>query len=191
MSTDLPKKDISELEILVKKQLKLMGEDPERLGLLNTPNRVAESLMFLTSGYRTDVTEVIGDAIFDVEGEEMVILKDIEIYSLCEHHLLPFFGKCHIAYLPRKKLIGLSKLSRIVNIYARRLQMQERLTHQIAQTVQEILNPYGVGVVIQARHLCMMMRGVEKQRPDTLTSCMLGTFKTDPKTRAEFLNLTI
>ena len=185
----IPEQDFEVLKQLVRKQLELLGENPDRSGLQKTPERVAQSLAFLTSGYRASIDDVIGDAIFEAEGEEMVILKNIEVYSLCEHHILPFFGRCHIAYLPRKKIIGLSKLSRLVNVFARRLQIQERLTQQIAQAVQNILNPYGVGVVIEAQHLCMMMRGVEKQRPDTLTSCMLGTFKTDPKTRAEFLNL--
>ena len=169
--------------------LKALGENPDREGLKKTPLRVAESYSFLTSGYETNVEDVIGDAIFDTEGQEMVIMKDIEVFSLCEHHLLPFYGKCHIAYLPKDKIIGLSKLSRIVNVFARRLQIQERLTGQIAHKIQEVLNPYGVGVVIHARHLCMMMRGVEKQLPDAMTSCMLGSFKTDPKTRAEFLDL--
>ena len=189
MGTDVTKNELNELQALTKKLIEVLGEDPNRDGLLKTPMRVAESYEFLTSGYRTNVKDVIGDAMFDTEGQEMVIMKDIEIFSLCEHHLLPFFGKCHIAYLPKDKIIGLSKLSRIANVFARRLQIQERLTSQIAHTIQEELNPYGVGVVIHARHLCMMMRGVEKQLPDSITSCMLGSFKTDSKTRSEFLDL--
>ena len=189
MSNDNNMPNNGELQELTQKLLIALGEDPERNGLEKTPKRVAESYSFLTSGYNMNVKDVIGDAIFDTEGQEMVILKDIEVFSLCEHHLLPFFGKCHIAYLPKDKIIGLSKLSRIVNVFARRLQIQERLTAQIAQAIQDELNPYGVGVVMHARHLCMMMRGVEKQLPDSITSCMLGTFKTDPKTRSEFLDL--
>ena len=178
-----------ELQALIKRMMVLLGEDTEREGLVKTPERVTKSYAFLTSGYDMKIEDVIGDAIFEVEGEEMVVMKDIELYSLCEHHLLPFYGKCHIAYLPREKIIGLSKLSRIVNVFARRFQIQERLTHQIAEAIQTILDPYGVGVVIQAKHLCMMMRGVEKQSPNAMTSCMLGTFRKNQKTRAEFLDL--
>jgi GTP cyclohydrolase IA len=189
MHSQLPDNQQKEFQQLIKQLIALVGEDPNRSGLLRTPQRVSDSYAFLTSGYKMNIADEIGDAIFDSEGDEMVIVKDIEIYSLCEHHLLPFYGLCHIAYLPKDKIIGLSKLSRIVNVFARRFQIQERLTHQIAKSIQDVLEPFGVGVVVQARHLCMMMRGVEKQRADTLTSCMLGTFKSDPKTRTEFLNL--
>ena len=189
MSTDNTGNKHNQMQSLVKTFLDALGEDTNREGLRKTPQRVVESYEFLTSGYKSNIKDIVGDAIFDSEGQEMIILKNIEIYSLCEHHLLPFYGKCHIAYLPKAKIIGLSKLSRIVNVFAKRLQIQERLTHQIAQTILDVLDPYGVGVVIQAKHLCMMMRGVEKQNSDAMTSCMLGTFKTDPKTRAEFLDL--
>ncbi len=189
MSTDNIGNKHIEMLLHVKNLLDALGEDTNREGLLKTPERVIESLNYLTSGYKSNIKDIIGDAIFDSEGQEMIIMKNIEIYSLCEHHLLPFYGKCHIAYLPKAKIIGLSKLSRIVDVFTRRLQIQERLTHQIAQTIQDVLNPHGVGVVIQAKHLCMMMRGVGKQSSDAMTSCMLGTFKSDPKTRAEFLDL--
>ncbi len=189
MSTDISSNKHKEMQSIIKKLLDALGEDTNREGLLKTPERVVESFEFLTSGYNANIEDIIGDAIFDSEGQEMIIMKNIEIYSLCEHHLLPFYGKCHIAYLPKEKIIGLSKLSRIVDVFSRRLQIQERLTHQIAQTIQDVLNPHGVGVVIQAKHLCMMMRGVEKQRTDAMTSCMLGSFTNDPKTRAEFLDL--
>ena len=189
MSTDNTGNKHQQMQTLVKTFLDTLGEDTNREGLRKTPQRVVESYEFLTSGYKANIEDIVGDAIFDSEGQEMIIMKNIEIYSLCEHHLLPFYGKCHIAYLPKAKIIGLSKLSRIVNVFARRLQIQERLTHQIAQTIQNVLDPYGVGVVIQAKHLCMMMRGVEKQNSDAMTSCMLGSFTNDPKTRAEFLDL--
>ncbi len=166
-----------------------MGEDPTREGLLRTPDRVAKALKFLTSGYDADVDTVVNDALFTVDYSEMVIVKDIDFYSLCEHHLLPFFGKCHVAYLPRDKVIGLSKIPRLVEVFSRRLQVQERLTNQIAETVSAILNPLGIGVVIEATHLCMLMRGVEKQNSVALTSAMLGTFRTDDRTRMEFLEL--
>ena len=166
-----------------------MGEDPTREGLLRTPDRVAKALKFLTSGYDADVDTVVNDALFTVDYSEMVIVKDIDFYSLCEHHLLPFFGKCHVAYLPRDKVIGLSKIPRLVEVFSRRLQVQERLTNQIAETVSAILNPLGIGVVIEATHLCMLMRGVEKQNSVALTSAMLGTFRTDARTRMEFLEL--
>ena len=166
-----------------------MGEDPTREGLLRTPDRVAKALKFLTSGYDADVDTVVNDALFTVDYSEMVIVKDIDFYSLCEHHLLPFFGKCHVAYLPRDKVIGLSKIPRLVEVFSRRLQVQERLTNQIAETMSAILNPLGVGVVIEATHLCMLMRGVEKQNSVALTSAMLGTFRTDARTRMEFLEL--
>jgi GTP cyclohydrolase I len=166
-----------------------MGEDPTREGLLRTPDRVAKALKFLTSGYDADVDTVVNNALFTVDYSEMVIVKDIDFYSLCEHHLLPFFGKCHVAYLPRDKVIGLSKIPRLVEVFSRRLQVQERLTNQIAETVSAILDPLGVGVVIEATHLCMLMRGVEKQNSIALTSAMLGTFRTDARTRMEFLEL--
>jgi GTP cyclohydrolase IA len=174
---------------LVREQLRQLGEDPQREGLLRTPERVEKSLKWLTRGYDLSVEDVIGDAIFDEDHHNMVMVRDIEMYSLCEHHLLPFFGKVHIAYIPNGKIVGLSKLPRVVEVFARRLQVQERLTVQIANALHEALKPKGVGVVIEARHLCMMMRGVEKQNSFATTSCMLGMFKSDPKTRAEFLNL--
>ncbi len=166
-----------------------IGEDPGREGLLNTPKRVAESLRFLTSGYAQDVEKVLNDAVYSVAYDEMVIVKDIEIFSLCEHHLLPFFGRCHVAYIPTKKVIGLSKIPRLVDVFARRLQIQERLTNQIAETIMETIKPQGVGVIIEARHLCMIMRGVEKQNSVAVTSAMLGAFKDCEQTRAEFLRL--
>ena len=166
-----------------------IGEDPTREGLLRTPDRVAKSLKFLTSGYNTDLGSVVNEALFTVDYSEMVIVKDIDFYSLCEHHLLPFFGKCHVAYLPRDKVIGLSKIPRLVEVFSRRLQVQERLTNQIAETVADILNPLGVGVVVEATHLCMLMRGVEKQNSFAMTSAMNGSFRTDARTRSEFLEL--
>ena len=166
-----------------------LGEDPTREGLLHTPDRVAKALKFLTSGYEKDVRSVVNDALFNVDYSEMVIIKDIDFYSLCEHHLLPFFGRCHVAYLPRDKVLGLSKIPRLVEVFSRRLQIQERLTNQIAQTVSEILDPLGVGVVVEATHLCMLMRGVEKQNSFAMTSAMLGTFRTNAQTRMEFLEL--
>jgi GTP cyclohydrolase I len=178
-----------QLAEIVRDLLVDLGENPDRPGLVDTPERVRRSLVFLTQGYEQDVREVVGDAIFEQPYDEMVVVRDIELYSLCEHHLLPFFGRCHIAYLPNGRIVGLSKLPRIVDVFARRLQVQERLTTQIAEALQELLHPMGVGVVIDASHLCMMMRGVEKQNSRTVTSCMLGRFKTDPKTRAEFMSL--
>lgn len=174
---------------LVEKLLVSLGEDPSREGLKGTPGRVERSLRFLTSGYQQNVDRILNDAFFTIDHEEMVIVKDINFFSLCEHHLLPFFGKCHIAYLPNKKVVGLSKLPRVVEIFCRRLQLQERLTGEIAHAIEDKIHPHGVGVVIEAQHLCMMMRGVEKQNARTVTSAMLGVFKTDPKTRAEFLDL--
>lgn len=174
---------------LVRQQIELVGENPKREGLLRTPVRVAESMDFLTSGYNLDPMTVLNDALFEASSDEMVIVKDIDFYSLCEHHMLPFFGKCHVAYVPRKKVIGLSKLPRLVDVYARRLQIQERMTHEIARTVKKLINAQGVGVVIESQHLCMMMRGVEKQNSYAITSAMLGTFRSDSRTRAEFLDL--
>ncbi len=174
---------------LIERLLRVAGEDPAREGLLHTPDRVARSLRFLLSGYDLDVADVINGAVFEESYEEMVLVRDIEVYSLCEHHLLPFFGKAHVAYLPRGRIVGLSKLPRIVEMFARRLQVQERLTTQIAGALNEALDPYGVAVVIEASHLCMMMRGVEKQNSRTVTSALTGGFQTDPKCRNEFLDL--
>lgn len=185
----LMKKQTDQLAETVRKQIELLGEDPKRDGLKQTPFRVAESLQFLTSGYKTNPKTVLNNALFDVDSDEMVIVKDIDFYSLCEHHMLPFFGKCHIAYLPTGKVIGLSKLPRLVDVYARRLQVQERMTHEIAKTIQELVKADGVGVVIEAQHLCMMMRGVEKQNSYAITSAMLGQFRNDARTRTEFLEL--
>ena len=182
-------KQKDELAALVRRQIELVGEKPGREGLRRTPRRVAESMDFLTSGYALDPMTVLNDALFDAVSDEMVIVKDIDFYSLCEHHMLPFFGKCHIAYLPRKKVIGLSKLPRLVDVFARRLQIQERMTFEIATTVKKLINAQGVGVVIEAQHLCMMMRGVEKQNSYAITSAMLGCFREDSRTRAEFLEL--
>jgi GTP cyclohydrolase I len=181
--------DNTRLEKLVQELLGEIGEDPERDGLISTPRRVATAWRDLTAGYEMNVEELLNDALFDVAYDEMVIVKDIEIFSLCEHHLLPFFGKMHIAYIPRNKVIGLSKVARVADMYAKRLQVQERLTHQVAETIQKAVDPMGVGVVCEARHLCMMMRGVEKQHSATITSSMLGDFRDNPKTREEFLSL--
>ncbi|MDJ0520976.1 MAG: GTP cyclohydrolase I FolE [Planctomycetota bacterium] len=169
--------------------LRSVGEDPERDGLRRTPLRVAKSLRFLTDGYRMDAEAMLQGALFESDTDEMVVVKDIELYSLCEHHMLPFFGRAHVAYLPRKKIVGLSKLARVVDVFARRLQVQERLTSQIANAIQEALRPLGVGVIIEAQHLCMMMRGVAKQNSSTVTSCMVGGFRSDPRTRNEFLEI--
>jgi GTP cyclohydrolase IA len=178
-----------EFEALVRRQLQLLGEDPARDGLLKTPGRVAESLRWLTRGSTMDVADVVGDAVFEEEHESMVMVRDIELYSMCEHHMLPFFGKAHIAYIPDGKIVGLSKLPRIVEVFARRLQVQERLTEQVAQAIEDVLAPKGVGVVIEAVHLCMMMRGVEKQNSKTITSALRGQFRECPMTRNEFLRL--
>ena len=183
------KKQMDQMAQLVKKQIELLGEDSKRDGLKGTPARVAKSLNFLTHGYKTDPKSVLNNALFDVKSDEMVIVKDIDFYSLCEHHMLPFFGKCHIAYLPGKKVIGLSKLPRLVDVFARRLQVQERMTHEIARTILDLTKAQGVGVVIEAQHLCMMMRGVEKQNSYAITSAMLGRFRDDARTRGEFLEL--
>jgi len=166
-----------------------LGEDPTRDGLLRTPERTEKSLKFLTKGLHEDPEQILRDALFDVTYDEMVIVKDIEMFSLCEHHMLPFFGKVHIAYIPNGKVIGLSKLPRLVDVFGRRLQVQERMTVQIAETIQSAIQPLGVGVVIEAQHLCMMMRGVEKQHSSTVTSSMLGAFRNDNQTRKEFLSL--
>ena len=177
-------------EGLVREQLLEIGEDPDREGLQRTPLRVAKAMDFLTSGYSTSLEEVVNNAVFDAEGaEEMVLVKDIEFYSMCEHHMLPFFGKAAVAYLPKGKIIGLSKVARIVDVFARRLQVQERLTNQVGDALTEILDPHGVAVVMEGRHLCMMMRGVQKQESAMITSAMRGTFKVDPRTRNEFLDL--
>jgi GTP cyclohydrolase I len=177
------------MQDLVRRILSELGEDPGREGLTETPRRVEKSLKFLTSGYAVDIGALLNNALFTVDYSEMVIVKDIDYYSLCEHHLLPFFGKCHVAYLPRTKVIGLSKLPRIVDAFSRRLQVQERLTNQIAETIQKAINPLGVGVVMEGTHLCMAMRGVEKQNSFAITSAMLGSFRADARTRTEFLNL--
>ena len=179
----------AEFEETVRRQLHLMGEDPDREGLARTPKRVARSLAWLTRGYRQDAWSAVGDALFAEEHDHMIMVRDIELYSLCEHHLLPFFGKAHIAYIPSGRIVGLSKLPRLVEVFARRLQVQERLTDQIAQAICEVLHPRGVGVVIEAVHLCMMMRGVEKQNSKTITSALVGSFRDDAKTRDEFLRL--
>lgn len=177
------------MESLIHGVLSELGENPDREGLRRTPSRVARMYEFLTKGYHEDVGSVVNGAVFKEKYSEMVIVKDIDFYSLCEHHLVPFFGKCHIAYIPNGKIIGLSKLPRIVDVFARRLQVQERLTKQIAEAIYQTLDPQGVGVVVEARHLCMLMRGVEKQNSVATTSAMLGTFRKDEKTRMEFLTL--
>lgn len=177
------------IELLVRELLRELGEDPAREGLADTPKRVAESLAFLTSGYKADIEELINEARFAQETTSMVVVKDIEVYSLCEHHLLPFYGRCHIGYIPRGRVFGVSKLARLVDMYARRLQIQEKLTEQIAYAIKDSINADGVGVMIEARHLCMMMRGVEKQNSMFVTSSVLGVFRTNPATRQEFLSL--
>ncbi|HET7273787.1 MAG TPA: GTP cyclohydrolase I FolE [Longimicrobiaceae bacterium] len=187
--TTLDRAPVTDFQELVREQLRQLGEDPEREGLLRTPARVETSLKWLTRGHGLSVLDMIGDAIFDEDHHNMIIVKDIEMYSLCEHHMLPFFGKVHIAYIPDGKIVGLSKLPRVVEVFARRLQVQERLTEQIASAIEEVLHPQGVGVVIEAAHLCMMMRGVEKQNSMTITSAMKGAFLEDIRTREEFLRL--
>lgn len=182
----MKKRTISELTRLM---LSSLGEDPSRQGLKRTPQRVDASMRYLTSGYRQKISDVLNGAVFDEKYDEMVVMKDIDIFSLCEHHLLPFYGKCHIAYIPKGKIIGLSKIPRIAHVFARRLQVQERLTHQIADCLKEALDPLGVAVVIEALHLCMAMRGVEKQNAVCTTSTMLGVFRTDRSTRMEFMTL--
>jgi GTP cyclohydrolase IA len=187
---ELPlKEDSLSIADHVKGILASVGEDPEREGLLRTPERSESALRFLTSGYTMDVNAIVNDALFTVKYDEMVIVKDIEFFSLCEHHLLPFYGKIHVAYLPNEKVIGLSKIPRIVDVFARRFQIQERMTQEIAETIQDLVAPRGVGVICEARHLCMMMRGVEKQHSGTVTSAMLGSFRTQKETRDELLSL--
>jgi len=179
----------ADLASLLAEAIRSLGEDPQREGLLKTPERAAQALRFLTSGYRQNVRQVLNGALFTVKYDEMVIVKDIEFFSLCEHHLLPFFGKVHVAYIPRDKVVGLSKIPRVVDMFARRLQLQERMTQQIAQTIEDSISPLGVGVICEARHFCMMMRGVEKQHSGAVTSAMLGAFRTHKETRDEFLSL--
>lgn len=174
---------------LAHRMIELLGEDPNREGLQNTPARFEKALRFLTGGYTQDMGKLLNGATFSVCYDEMVVVKDIELYSLCEHHLLPFFGKCHVAYIPNKRVVGLSKIPRLVNMFARRLQIQERLTSQIARALEDELKPQGVGVIVEARHLCMVMRGVEKQNSQTVTSAMLGVFRDNHQTREEFLSL--
>ena len=184
-----PKPEEQAIAPLIREVLEKLVEDPQREGLARTPERVDKALRFLTSGYRTDIRKLVNGALYEVKYDEMVVVKDIEFFSLCEHHLLPFFGKMHVAYLPKAKVIGLSKIPRIVDAFARRLQIQERLTQEVAQTIQEIIDPAGVGVICQARHFCMMMRGVEKQHSGAMTSAMLGAFRDCKETRDEFLAL--
>jgi GTP cyclohydrolase I len=183
---DLPQENIADL---VRKMIALVGEDPNREGLRKTPERFEKAFRFLTSGYNQNLDSVLNGATFAVAYDEMVVVKDIEFFSLCEHHLLPFFGKAHVAYLPNKRVLGLSKIARLVNMFARRLQIQERMTSQIAQAIEEKISPEGVGVIIEARHLCMQMRGVEKQHGQAVTSAMLGSFRHNKQTRDEFLSL--
>jgi GTP cyclohydrolase IA len=186
MQAAAPEKNIAPL---VEEMLAALGEDPKRDGLLRTPQRVDQALKFLTSGYTKDIQKILNGALYDVKYDEMVVVKDIEFFSMCEHHMLPFFGKVHVAYLPKNKVIGLSKIPRIVDVFARRLQIQERMTQEIAQTIQEVVDPVGVGVICEARHFCMMMRGVEKQHSGAMTSAMLGAFRNRKETRDEFLAL--
>ena len=187
---DVEEKEVSkEFEALVRRELELIGEDPSREGLLATPRRVARSLTWLTQGYNHTAREVIGNGVFEEEHDNMIMVRDIELYSMCEHHMLPFFGKAHVAYIPNGRIVGLSKIPRIVDVFARRLQVQERLTEEIAEGLCSVLHPSGVGVVIEAYHLCMMMRGVQKQNSKTITSALRGVFREDPKTRDEFLRL--
>ena len=180
---------VGEHEALVRRQLELLGEDPDREGIRRTPERVAKSLAWLTRGYSLDVADVVGDALFAEKHRQMVMVRDVDFYSLCEHHMLPFYGKAHIAYVPNGRIVGLSKLPRILEVFARRLQVQERLTEEIADAIERVLHPLGVGVVIEGVHLCMMMRGVEKQGSKTITSALRGTFRECPMTRDEFLRL--
>ena len=184
-----PPQEEGKIAELMREVLGHLGEDVDREGLVRTPLRTEKALQYLTSGYRADIESIVNGALFDVQYDEMVIVKDIEFFSLCEHHLLPFYGKAHVAYLPGEKVIGLSKIPRIVDMFARRLQVQERLTQQIAETLQDVLKPKGVGVICEARHFCMMMRGVEKQHSGTVTSSMLGAFRENKESRDEFLAL--
>ena len=187
---ELPESEGSrEFESLVHRELQLLGEDPQREGLIRTPARVARAMKFLTQGYSSSPQEVVGNGIFAEEHDNMIMVRDIELYSMCEHHMLPFFGKAHVAYIPNGRIVGLSKIPRIVDVFARRLQVQERLTEEIAEGLCSVLHPSGVGVVIEAYHLCMMMRGVQKQNSKTITSALRGVFREDPKTRDEFLRL--
>lgn len=186
---DFATPDVRDMETLVSGLLQSLGEDPMRNGLRQTPRRVAKSLSFLTSGYEQDPREVVNGALFDNESDQMVLVRGVEFYSLCEHHLLPFFGKCHIAYLPKGKVIGLSKLARLVEVFSRRLQVQERMTLEIAKVLEELVPNQGFGVVVQAQHLCMKMRGIQKQGGDTITSALLGKFRDDSRTRQEFMSL--
>jgi GTP cyclohydrolase I len=179
----------SRVEEQIRSIIKALGEDPDREGLVKTPQRVMQALIYLTQGYRMDPAQVINDALFTEDYEEMIVQKDIDFFSLCEHHLLPFFGKAHVAYIPHHKIVGISKLARLVDVYSRRLQVQERLTNQVANTIMEKLDPLGVAVVIEAEHLCMRMRGVEKQNSLIITSTLLGAFRTRQETRSEFMNL--
>ena len=188
-TVEAPLLDSVSTQDLYRELLVRIGEDPTRDGLVRTPERMEKSMAFLTRGYTMDVTEVLHNALFDVDYDEMVIVKDIEMFSLCEHHMLPFFGKVHVAYIPNGKVIGLSKIPRLVDVFARRLQVQERLTRQIGDAITEAIHPQGVAVILEAQHLCMMMRGVEKQHSSTVTSAMLGVFKTQLQTRNEFLSL--
>jgi GTP cyclohydrolase IA len=187
--TETPSLTSATFEDLVREMLVRLGEDPEREGLLRTPERVQKALEFLTRGYNEDPEALLKNALFTVNYDEMVIVKDVEVFSLCEHHMLPFFGKVHVAYIPNGKVIGLSKIPRLIELFSRRLQIQERLTTQIAESIQKVIQPQGVGVVIEARHLCMMMRGVEKQHSAAVTSSMLGCFREEQETRTEFLSL--
>jgi GTP cyclohydrolase I len=182
-------KDHKKLQEITKLLLSEIGEDPTREGLINTPERVAKAWDFFSQGYRTNVQEIVNDAIFEEDCSEMVVVRDIEFFSMCEHHMIPFFGRCHVGYLPNKKIIGLSKIPRIVDAFSQRLQVQERLTNQIAETLLDILDPVGVGVIMEGRHLCMQMRGVEKQNSFATTSSMLGQFRESPETRSEFLSI--
>jgi GTP cyclohydrolase I len=184
-----PKDDANSIAPLVREMLVKLGEDPDRQGLERTPERVDKALRFLTSGYRTEVSHILNGALYEVKYDEMVVVRDIEFFSMCEHHMLPFYGKMHVAYLPKSKVIGLSKIPRIVDMYARRLQIQERLTQEVAHTIQNLIDPVGVGVICEAKHFCMMMRGVEKQHSGAMTSAMLGIFRDRKKTRDEFLAL--
>ncbi len=180
---------LAEYEALVRRQLELLGEDAEREGLLKTPTRVAKAMAWLTRGYEMNASDVIGDALFEENADGMVMVRDIELYSMCEHHMLPFFGKAHIAYIPDGRVVGLSKLARVVDVFSRRLQVQERMTEQIAQALADVLKPKGIGVVVECAHMCMAMRGVEKQNSKTITSALIGNFRSDAKTREEFLRL--